>query len=293
MKIGIFTRNEHSWCSRKLRDEIIKLGHEPYPIRFSRVRVNIGSKPSVIFNDIDLVNELSIAIVRPIGRCSVDQCFFRIDLLHKLERSGLPIVNKPSAIEKCMSKFTALSLLEEHGLPVPKTVVTENPIEALKAYYELGQDVVIKPLYGSRGFGISRVRDEDVAKRVLSDLHFLKHVLYVQEFIPHGGKDIRVFVIGGEVVASMQRVSSGWKTNIALGAKPVPLIPNEQLSELALKACEILGCEIAGVDVIESPSSGYLLTEVNSQPGWMGLQAVTKVNIAARIVKYLISKAKK
>ncbi|MEM0232478.1 MAG: RimK family alpha-L-glutamate ligase [Candidatus Nezhaarchaeales archaeon] len=293
MKIGIFTRNEHSWCSRKLRDEIIKAGHEPYPIKFGRVRVNIGSKPSVTLSDVDLVNELSIAIVRPIGRCSVDECFFRIDLLHKLERAGLPIVNKPSAIEKCMSKFTALSLLEEHGLPVPKTVVTENPIEALKAYYEFGQDVVVKPLYGSRGFGIARVRDEDVAKRVLSDLHFLRHVLYVQEFIQHGGRDIRVFVVGGEVIASMQRVSSGWKTNIALGAKPVPLTPDEQLLDLASKACEVLGCEVAGVDIIESPSSGYLLTEVNSQPGWMGLQAVTKVNIAAKIVRYLISKAKR
>ncbi|MEM4575871.1 MAG: RimK family alpha-L-glutamate ligase [Candidatus Nezhaarchaeales archaeon] len=292
MKIGIFTRNEHSWCSRKLRDEIIKAGHEPYSMKFNRVRINIGSKPSIICNGIDLINDLSIVIVRPIGRCSVDECFFRIDLLHKLERSGLPIVNRPSTIEKCMSKFTTLALLEEHGLPVPKTVVTENPLEALKAYHELGGDIVIKPLYGSRGFGISRLRDEDVARRVLSDLHFLRHVLYLQEFIPHGGRDIRIFVVGGEIVASMQRVAPGWKTNIALGAKPVPFTPSEELSNLALKACEVLGCDIAGVDVIESPS-GYLLTEVNSQPGWMGLQAVTRVNIAARIVKYLISKAKK
>jgi len=293
MKIGIFTRNEHSWCSRKLRDEIIKAGHEPFPMRFSRVRVNIGFKPSVSYDGVDLVNELSIAIVRPIGRGSVDECFFRIDLLHKLERSGLPIVNRPSTIERCMSKFTALAMLEEHGLPVPKTTVTENPIEALKAYHELKEDVVVKPLYGSRGFGISRLRDEDVARRVISDLHFLRHVLYLQEFIPHGGRDIRIFVVGGEIVASMQRTSSSWKTNIALGAKPVPFTPSEELANLALKACEVLGCDIAGVDVIESPSQGYLLTEVNSQPGWMGLQAVTKVNVAAKIVRFLISKAKR
>jgi RimK family alpha-L-glutamate ligase len=293
MKIGIFTRNEHSWCSRKLRDEIIKAGHEPFSMRFSRVRVNIGFKPSISYDGVDLVNELSIAIVRPIGRGSVDECFFRIDLLHKLERSGLPIVNKPSTIERCMSKFTALAMLEEHGLPVPKTVVTENPIEALKAYHELGEDVVIKPLYGSRGFGISRLRDEDVVKRVVSDLHFLRHVLYLQEFIPHGGRDIRIFVVGGEIAASMQRVSPSWKTNIALGAKPVPFTPSGELANLALKACEVLGCDIAGVDVIESPSNGYLLTEVNSQPGWMGLQAVTKVNVAAKIVRFLISKAKR
>jgi len=293
MKIGIFTRNEHSWCSRKLRDEIIKAGHEPFPMRFSRVRVNIGFKPSVSYDGVDLVNELSIAIVRPIGRGSVDECFFRIDLLHKLERLGLPIVNRPSTIERCMSKFTALAVLEEHGLPVPKTTVTENPVEALKAYHELKEDVVVKPLYGSRGFGISRLRDEDVARRVISDLHFLRHVLYLQEFIPHSGRDIRIFVVGGEIVASMQRTSSSWKTNIALGAKPVPFTPSEELANLALKACEVLGCEIAGVDVIESPSQGYLLTEVNSQPGWMGLQAVTKVNVATRIVRFLISKAKR
>lgn len=292
MKIGIFTRNEHSWCSRKLREEIIKAGHEPFPLKFNRVRINIGIKPSISYDGLDLVNELSIALVRPLGRCSVDECFFRVDLLHKLERMGLPVVNRPLAIERCMNKFTCLALLEESGLPVPKTVVTENPLEALKAFQEMGCDAVVKPLFGSRGFGISRLRDEDVAKRVFSDLHFMRHILYVQEFIPHGGRDIRLFVVGDELVAAMQRVSSYWKTNISLGAKPTPLAPSEDLVDLALRACRVLGCEIAGVDVIESPS-GYMVTEVNSQPGWMGLQAVTKVNIAAKVVRYLVSKAKR
>ncbi|MEM2058455.1 MAG: RimK family alpha-L-glutamate ligase [Thermoproteota archaeon] len=293
MKIGIFTRNESSWCSRKLRDEIIKAGHEPCHIRFSRIRANVGFPPLVSYEDMDLVKELSVAIVRPIGRCSVDECFFRIDLLHRMERSGLPIVNKPSAIEKCMSKFAALAVLEEKGLPVPKTAVSENRREALQAYREMGGDVVVKPIYGSRGFGITRLTDEDVAGRVFSDLRFMRHVLYVQEFIKHEGRDVRLFVVGGEVLASMQRVSkNGWKTNIAVGAQPVAFTPSSELADMALRACEALGCDVAGVDAIESPS-GFVLTEVNSQPGWMGLQAVTKVNIAAKIVRFLISKAKR
>ncbi len=260
-------------------------------MRLSRVvnRIGYGLKSEV--EGVNLYDLLAI-IVRPIGRCSLEEAIYRLDSLHRLARDGKVVINHPSAIEKCIDKFYSLFLLEEHGLPVPRTVVTENANDALEAFYELGGDVVVKPIFGSRGIGIARISDPDTAIRIFRSLQFYHSVIYIQEFVQHGQRDIRMFIVGDEVVAAMYRESESWKTNIAQGARPKPFKPGEELRELALKACKILNCEVAGVDVLESPQ-GYFITEINSQPGWRGLQSVTKVNIAKKIIGYVIEKAKR
>ncbi|RLF03182.1 MAG: RimK family alpha-L-glutamate ligase [Thermoprotei archaeon] len=292
MKIGILTRNPNAWCSRQLQQAILRRGYQPLCINFRIIVARVGFSPRIKARDIDLLKDVLALIVRPIGRCSLEQAIFRMDILHRLTRLGVVVINHPSAIEKCIDKFYALSLLEEKGIPVPRTVVTESVREAMEAFYEFRGDVVVKPIFSSRGFGMTRVSDPEVARRIFNALTFIHRILYVQEFVPHGNRDIRVFVIGGDVVSAMYREGTEWKTNIAQGARPKPLKPNEELRELAIKATEIIGCEVAGVDILES-SRGYLITEINSQPGWRGLQSVTKVNIADRIISYVISKVKR
>ncbi|MEM2897469.1 MAG: ATP-grasp domain-containing protein, partial [Candidatus Bathyarchaeia archaeon] len=130
------------------------------------------------------------------------------------------------------------------GINVPRTLVTENVDDAIKAFKEFGKDVVIKPIFGSRGIGASRVTDADTAERIFRTLRFYHHVVYVQEFIPHGKNDIRAFVIGDRVIASMYRISSGWKKNISQGAVPVKAYLNEEMEKIAVKACKAVGCEI-------------------------------------------------
>ncbi|MEM2718801.1 MAG: RimK family alpha-L-glutamate ligase, partial [Candidatus Bathyarchaeia archaeon] len=205
---------------------------------------------------------------------------------------GLYILNPPHAIERSVDKYYALSLLDEAGLPVPRTIVAESAREALKAFYELGGDVVVKPIFGSRGIGSTRVSDPDVAERIFRALEFYNQVIYVQEYIPHRNYDLRVLVLGDSVLSAMRRVSNLWKTNISLGAKPVPYKPTKEIEDLAIKAAEVVGCELSGVDILEG-ERGPLIVEVNSQPGWRGLQEVTSVNIAEEIVKYVISKISK
>ena len=117
-------------------------------------------------------------------------------------------------------------------------------------------------------------------------------MIYIQEFVPHGTRDIRSFVIGDRVVAAMMRVSSSWKTNVSRGAKPVPLRPTGEIEELSVKTARTIGCEVAGVDLLES-KTGLLINEINSQPGWRGLQTTTKVDIADEIAKYVIAKARR
>nr|HDO80431.1 RimK family alpha-L-glutamate ligase [Candidatus Bathyarchaeota archaeon] len=237
------------------------------------------------------LSELDALIFRGFGAGSAEQIFFRMDLLHVLERKGVFVVNPPSSIEKASDKYYTSFLLEQAGIPTPKTVVTESMEEAMKAFEEMG-DVVVKPLFGSQGKGVVRVSDRDTAYRVFKALTFNNLVLYVQEFIPHKGRDIRAFVIGGEVVASIYRVAEGWKTNVSQGGKPVACKLTPEVKELSVRAAEVVGCEYAGVDVIEG-EEGVMVLEVNAMPTWEGLEAATKTPIADKLVDYIISKIKK
>ncbi|MEM1607268.1 MAG: RimK family alpha-L-glutamate ligase [Candidatus Bathyarchaeia archaeon] len=291
-RIGILTRNEDSWCSTQLREAILKCGFQPVCFSFPDLVARIGFKPEFSLENIDVLRDLKAIIVRPIGRGSLEEIIFRMDLLHRLRRLGLYILNPPHAIERSVDKYYALSLLDEAGLPVPRTIVAESAREALKAFYELGGDVVVKPIFGSRGIGSTRVSDPDVAERIFRALEFYNQVIYVQEYIPHRNYDLRVLVLGDSVLSAMRRVSNLWKTNISLGAKPVPYKPTKEIEDLAIKAAEVVGCELSGVDILEG-ERGPLIVEVNSQPGWRGLQEVTSVNIAEEIVKYVISKISK
>jgi ribosomal protein S6--L-glutamate ligase/tetrahydromethanopterin:alpha-L-glutamate ligase len=291
LKIGILTRNEESWCSAQLRASIKKLGAVPECFEFRRLAANVGFKPQVTLNAHDILRELKAVIVRPIGRGSLEEIIFRIDLLHRLERLGMYVLNPPAAIERSVDKYYALTLLEEAGLPVPRTVVAESAAVALQAFQELGGDIVVKPIFGSRGIGSTRVSNSDVAQRIFRALEFNHQVAYLQEFVPHGNYDFRIFVLGGKVVASMRRVAENWKTNVSQGAAPEPYKPSEEVARLAIKAAETVGCEVAGVDILET-EKGPMLIELNSQPGWKGLQSVTEVNIADEIVTYILKRVK-
>jgi RimK family alpha-L-glutamate ligase len=290
-KMGLITRNPNSWCSLQLRLAMEKHGIAPLCFSFPQLVARIKSKPEVSVDRTDLLTNLSALVIRPIGRGSLEEIIFRMDLLHRLQRLGMLIINPPLSVERSVDKFCALAILEENGLPVPKTVVTESPEEALKAFHELGGDIVMKPLFGSRGMGSTRISDPEIAARIFRAVSFHHGVLYLQEFIPHGVSDVRAFVIGDQVVAAMHRVAESWKTNVSLGAKPVPLRLEKEHEDLAVKAAQVIGCKIAGVDILESPQ-GPIIVELNSQPGWRGLQSVTSVNIADEIVRYILSELK-
>jgi RimK family alpha-L-glutamate ligase len=291
LKMGIMTRDEDGWCSTQLRKAM--KNHNVTPVCFSYYPVigRVNYTPEASADTIDILKDLDALITRPIGRGSLEEILFRMNLMHKLERSGLLIINPPLAIERSVDKYCSLTLFQENGLPVPRTAVTESHDEALKCFHELGGDVVVKPLFGSRGIGATRINDPDIAARVFRTISFHHGVLYLQEFINHGGSDIRAFVIGDQVVAAMRRIAANWKTNVSLGAKPVPLKLSNELENLAVKAAKVIGCKVTGVDIIEGPQ-GPMLIELNSQPGWRGLQSVTEVCIADEIIRYVISELK-
>lgn len=286
------TRNPEAWSSSQVREALVKRGIRYECFTFPRLVARLAYKPYFKVNSFSIIDNLDALIIRPIGRGSLEEMVFRMDMLYKLERQGFYMVNPPTAIEYCVDKYDILALLEDVGVPVPRTLATESVNEALKAFNELGGDVVVKPIFGSRGQGATRVNDVDIADTIFKAITFHHGVIYMQEFVEHGFSDIRAFVVGNQVIASMRRVATGWKTNYSRGAKPASAKINDELKEIAVKAAKAVGCKVAGVDILEGPK-GPCIVDVNSQPGWKGLQVVTDVNIAEEIVNFVLKDLKK
>jgi RimK family alpha-L-glutamate ligase len=227
-------------------------------------------------------------IVRGLPRGSLEQVIFRVDALHALAARGVIVVNSPRAIERTIDKFLASALLARAGIPTPRTIACERAEDALEAFDELGRDVVVKPLFGSMGAGMTRVDDVDVAYRVFHALALERAVYYLQEALPHG-RDLRAFVVGGRVLAAIERIGSGWRANLARGARAEATELTAEQERLCVEAADVLGADYAGVDLL-----GDYVLELNGIPGWHGLQDATGADVAAALVartEAVVSKA--
>jgi RimK family alpha-L-glutamate ligase len=223
-------------------------------------------------------------IVRGIPRGSLEQVIFRVDALHALVAHGVAVLNSPHAIERTIDKFLASALLARAGVPTPRTIACERPEDALEAFDELGGDVIVKPLFGSMGAGMTRVDDRDVAYRVFHALGLERAVYYLQEALP-ADSDLRAFVVGGRVLAAIERVGAGWRANLARGARARATALSPEQERLCLAAAEALGADYAGVDLL-----GEHVLELNGIPGWHGLQEATGAAVAPALVSHLESK---
>lgn len=225
-------------------------------------------------------------LARIIPSGSLEQIMYRVDALHRLEDRGVRVMNSPRAIERTVDKFWTSSLLEQCGLPTPDTIVCETPDEAFAAFREL-RDVIVKPLFGSMGLGMVRVTDEEMAFRVFKTIEQIRGVYYLQRTVDHDGRDIRAFVVGGRVLAAVERRSEGWRTNLSRGGRGQPVELPEAWSALALRAAAAVGAEYAGVDLLPSRDGTVYVIEVNGIPGWEGLQKATGVDVAGALVERL------
>ena len=227
------------------------------------------------------LEDCDAVIVRGIPRGSLEQVIFRVDALHVLVEGGVTCINGPRAIERTVDKFLASALLARAGVPTPRTIACERAEDALEAFEELGGDVIVKPLFGSMGAGMTRVDDADVAYRVFHALALERAVYYLQETHPEG-RDVRAFVVGGRVLAAIERVSAGWRANLARGAhaQATELTPEQE--RVCLEAAAALGVDYAGVDLL-----GEYVLELNGIPGWHGLQEATGADVATALVTHL------
>ena len=290
LKVGIVASDRREWHVQRLTEELEGRGAEAYMLPATRFLSRVGVEPRLSVRGYS-IDDYDAVIVRKVPGGTAEGVFYRMDVLHRLEDVGVYVINPADAIEVAVDKFYTSALLEDAGICTPRTVVTERFDEATRAFEELGGDVVVKPLFGSLGMGMTRLSDPDTAYRVFRALEMTQGVYYLQEFIPHANEDIRAFVIGGEVVASMLRRGEDWKTNISAGGSAEPYEVEEELAELSVRATETIGLEYSGVDLLRSKEDGQVyVIELNSTPGWQGLQTVTDENIAGLVVDHLMSK---
>jgi ribosomal protein S6--L-glutamate ligase len=222
---------------------------------------------------------------------SLEQVIFRVDALHWIENRGILVVNSPQAIERCVDKFYTSSLLVAADLPTPETVVCQRTDDAMDAVRAMG-DVVIKPIFGSLGQGMVRTDNPEVARRVVRTLDQVRAVFYVQQAIDHGGRDVRVLVVGGRVLGAIERRAPAgeWRTNVALGGTARGFDLPESWARLALRAAAAVGADYAGVDLLPARDGRVFVLEVNGIPGWEGLQAATGIDVAGALVDHVVAR---
>ena len=248
--------------------------HEVFSIRFEELAANIESRRS--FN-----LSADCVIVRTMSAGSLQQVVFRMDLLGQLAATGTLVLNSPRSIEAAVDKYLSLAMLSSSGVLVPRTSVTQTTGSALESFEQLGGDVVVKPLFGSMGTGIVRVHTIAEAKVLFSELVESGSVVYQQEFVDHGGFDIRLLVIGEQVLGMKRTNSSNWITNISQGGVGNPHAPTPEEKELAIRSARSVGAHFAGVDLMyESNTGRQLVLEVNAVPGWRAISQVLNLDVA-------------
>jgi len=286
MKIAILGK-QNAWYTNALQAAFNTHGVMVPCFSITGLVASLGSE-SQLSVDNQSLEAFDTVIVRAIPGGSLEQIIYRMDALHRLEKAGVRVINSPKALERGVDKYYTLSLIESLGLPIPETIVTERFDDAMAAFDNLGGDVVVKPLFGSEGRGIVRVSDKETAYRVFRALELGRYIYYLQEYVPHGCDDIRVFVIGDKAVAAMMRRGTTWKANMSYGAKAEPLKIDKTLEEMSVCAASALGAEYAGVDILPVDGGGYSLIEVNTIPGWKGLKEATGFDAGQALADYVL-----
>jgi ribosomal protein S6--L-glutamate ligase len=215
-----------------------------------------------------------------------------IILDHSLEavaaygRRGTPCLNPAEAIAIAANKFSTLRVLEQRGLPVPRSCMPRNG-EDLRRFIECvgGPPVVLKLLLGYGGGGVMLADTVDIAETLLNTWLDMHRCVIVQEALGPMGRDVRVMVVGDEVVGAIERVAmeGEFRSNVHAGAESHPFEPTAAMGAAAVAATRAVGLGVAGVDFL-LPEAGPVITEVNACPGLKAFEEATEVDLASRIV---------
>ncbi|MEY9894375.1 [lysine-biosynthesis-protein LysW]--L-2-aminoadipate ligase [Catenulispora sp. MAP12-49] len=213
-----------------------------------------------------------------------------------LTAAGVTVVNDSEATEVCGDKWRTTQALEAAGLPTPRTALALTSQAALEALDSLGYPALIKPLVGSWGRLVVPLRDRASAEAVLEYVAALpgpqSHLVYLQELIDKPDRDIRVIVVGGQVLGAVYRTGESLRTNVALGGQTRPCEVSPEIAKFSVEAAAAVGADIAGVDLIEDRDGRLLVLEVNHRVEFTGFQSALaeKVNVADHIVDHLLER---
>ncbi len=294
MRIGILSRKASLYSTRRLVEAGEARGHDVRVVNYLRCYMDISNeRPAVVYHDLVAdrnasAEELVLDAVVP--RIGASYTFYGTALVRQFEMMGVFSANESQAITRSRDKLRAQQLLARAGVDLPATTFAHDARHAQGLIDRVGGNpVIIKLLEGTQGKGVVLAETRKAAESVIGAFRQLDANILVQEFIKEaGGDDLRAIVIGGKVVAAMERHAAPgeFRANLHRGgtAEKARLTPTERRA--AVKAAKALGLDVAGVDMLRS-NRGPLVLEVNSSPGLEGIEAATEVDVADRIIQYI------
>ncbi len=291
MKIAILSRNRNLYSTRRLMEAAEMRGHTVHVIDVLRCYMNIvPHSPEIHYRGHKLEHFDAV-----IPRLGASVTFYGTAVVRQFEMMGVYCVNESVAITRSRDKLRTLQLLARRGIGLPPTSFAHAPDDT-QALIKLvgGAPMIIKLIEGTQGKGVVLAETAQAAESVIEAFRNLDAYFLTQKFISEAsGTDIRCFVVGGKVVAAMQRTAAPgeFRSNLHRGgsAATVRITPEER--KTAIRAARVMGLNVAGVDLVRS-HQGPLVLEVNSSPGLEGIEAASTVDIATRIVEFIETNAR-
>ena len=293
MKIFVLSVGENIYSTKRLVDEAEERGHHVRVINHTKCSVYLGrGKPQIIFNGENIINQADTIIPR-IG-ASVTR--HGAAIVKEFEMNGVYSTARSLGILRAYNKVRTLQIMNRKNIPIPQTVFSTDA-KSISQQIELlgGPPIIIKLQEGTQGLGVILAETKKSAKSIMDTFYNMNTSFMMQEFIEESnGEDIRAIVVGNQVVAAMKRKGEvgEFRSNIHRGGTGEIADITDKEARIALRAAKYLGLPVAGVDMIRS-KRGPLLIEVNASPGFQGVEAYTKVNIAEHVIKFLEKNVRK
>jgi len=288
MKIAILSNGNGNYSTKRLRDVAKERGHQVKIIKYRECYASIErSNPTVSYRGEDLSGYDVI-----IPRIANSMTKYGTAIVRQLEMQGVYTVSSSLAITRSRDKLRSMQLLAKAGVGVPKTVFSRNPTDIDDLIDKLGgTPVIIKLARGTHGNGVVLAESKKAAKSVLQAFYLSNEDgtnILLQEFVKESaGTDIRAFVVGSRVVASMKRQSldDDFRSNLHKGGEGTSVKLTEEENKMVIKAAKAMGLTVAGVDLMRS-ARGPLILEVNASPGF-GIEKVTNRDVTTPIIEYI------
>lgn len=286
MRIAILSRGPRLYSTRRLKEACKARGHDVRVLDTMNFSINVEQgNPELLYKNKPLSSYDAV-----IPRIGASITFFGTAVLRQFEQIGTFCLNSSLGINTSRDKLRSMQLLARHNIGFPQTIFVKQPHSILPAIEELGgAPVVIKLLEGTQGVGVILADSNKIAEAIIETLHSSKQNVLIQKFIGESrGTDIRAIVAGGKVVAAMRRVAQGddFRSNVHRGGRVEPVKIDERFERTAIRATQIMGLNVAGVDMLEG-NSGPLIMEVNSSPGLEGIERASGIDVAGAMVDCL------
>lgn len=288
MKLAILGNSPNSYF-----DEIVQAAagtHEVGFVSWDELVAEVGNSET-ISAETRSGHDFDAVLVRGMPLGSLEQVIFKMNVLARWNATGVPVFNPPRALEIAIDKYLSLSLIRNAGLNVPDSIVCQTVDASMEAFDRLGGDVVVKPVFGGEGRGMIRVTDPEIALRSFRAIVNTQCVVFQQRFVDCGNRDMRLLLIGDQVLGMVRHNPTDWRANASRGATCERFEPTDEQVAIARRAASAVGTGFAGVDLVEDRAGEVLVLEVNGIPGWKAIQQVHQVNVAELLWDWLQGEA--